>query len=236
MEDTFFTVEEAASVLGCKKRTVYRLLDDGWLNKPPGGTKNDGLGRVSKKSLFQFMVIDRLSRLPAKTLRDMRNGRKHFGRIWCTIANANRFSLVEGRHDPAEARPAAVQENPERKRCLHHDFAEQRQFSFGWRARQLAPGDPAMQDDLVQEMSLAALEHNKPADFEFLFELAGNRAIDYLRYETARGMLPLSEAREASDQCAEQMSSLNAFIGGLLQRGVPREWIEEALGGRLEAA
>jgi DNA-directed RNA polymerase specialized sigma24 family protein len=93
-----------------------------------------------------------------------------------------------------------------------------------------------MQDDLVQEMSLAVLEYNEPANFGFLFELAGNRAIDYLRYEAARGMLPLSEAREASDQCAEQMSSLNAFIGELLERGVPKEWIEEALGARLEAA
>ncbi len=182
------------------------------------------------------MVIDRLSGLPAKTLRDLKNGRKSIGRILCTIANANRFSLVEGRDDLAEARPAAVQENPERKRCLHHDFAEQHQYSFGWRARQLAPGNAAMQDDLVQEMSLAVLEYNEPANFEFLFELAGNRAIDYLRYEAARGMLPLSEARQASDKYAAQMSSLNAFIGTLLQRGVPREWIAEALGARLDAA
>jgi hypothetical protein len=173
-------VEEAASVLGCSKRTVYRLLDDGWLNKPPGRAKNDRGGRVSKESLFQFMVIDRLSCLPAKTLRDIKNGRKHFGGILCQNANANRFSVVEGRGDSAEARPAAVQENPERRRCLHHDFAEEHQFSFGWRARQLAPGDPAMQDDLVQEMSLAVLEFSRPASFEFLFELAGNRAIDYL--------------------------------------------------------
>jgi hypothetical protein len=36
------------------------------------------------------------------------------------------------------------------QRCLHHDFAEQHQLSFGWRARQLARGGPAMQDDLVQ--------------------------------------------------------------------------------------
>jgi hypothetical protein len=49
-------------------------------------------------------------------------------------------------------------------------------------------------------------------------------------------MLRLSEAREASDRCAEQMSSLHAFIGELLERGVPREWIEEVLGARLEAA
>jgi hypothetical protein len=93
-----------------------------------------------------------------------------------------------------------------------------------------------MQDDLVQEMSLAVLEFDKPASFEFLFELASNRAKMYLRYEAARGMLRLSEAQEASDKSAEQVSSLNAFIGELLQRGVPREWIEEVVGARLEAA
>jgi hypothetical protein len=49
-------------------------------------------------------------------------------------------------------------------------------------------------------------------------------------------MLRLSKARQASDKFAEQMSSLHAFIGKLLERGVPREWIEEALGARLEAA
>jgi DNA-directed RNA polymerase specialized sigma24 family protein len=166
----------------------------------------------------------------------MRNARKNFGRIFSQITEANRFSKVEGRGDSPEAQRPAVQNNPERKRCLHHEFVEQHQYSFGWRARQLAPGNPAMQDDLVQEMSLAALEYNEPANFEFLFELAGNRAIDYLRYEAARGMMPLSEAREASDQCAEQMSNLHAFIGELLERGVPKEWIEEALGARLEAA
>jgi excisionase family DNA binding protein len=240
MEDTYFSVEEAAKILGCKERMVYRLLDDGWLNRPPGGARNGRRARVSKKSLFQFMVIDRLSGVPAKTLRDLKNGRKSFGKIFCKIANASCLSLDEGTDKATE--PSAPHNNRaqessgQSQRCLHHDFAEQHQFSFGWRARQLAPGDPAMQDDLVQEMSLAVLEFDKPASSEFLFELACNRAKNYLKYEAARGMLPLSEAREASDNCAERMSSLHAFIGELLQRGVPREWIEEVLGARLEAA
>jgi excisionase family DNA binding protein len=32
MEDTFFTIEQAASILNCKRATVYQLLADGWLN------------------------------------------------------------------------------------------------------------------------------------------------------------------------------------------------------------
>ena len=120
--------------------------------------------------------------------------------------------------------------------CLHHEFAERHQFSFGWRARQLAPNDPALQDDLVQEMSLAVLDFTTPASFEFLFELAGNRAKNYIKYEVCRGRLALSEARHVTDSHAEKLVSLNVFIEELMQRGVPAEWIEEVIGKRLEAA
>ena len=85
-------------------------------------------------------------------------------------------------------------------------------------------------------MSLAVLEYGKPASFEFLFELAGNRAIDYQRYEALRGMLPLSKARHASDSFAEKMASLHELIDQLRQRGVPQEWIEEVIGQRLYVA
>ena len=30
-EGDCFMVEEAASIMGCGRRTVYRLLDEGWL-------------------------------------------------------------------------------------------------------------------------------------------------------------------------------------------------------------
>ena len=91
-----------------------------------------------------------------------------------------------------------------------------------------------MQDDLKQEMSLAALEYGEKASFEFLFEIATNRAKMYLRYETVRGMLPLDEARDIADKAAEKTASLYDFIGELLERGVLKEWIEEVLGWRLE--
>src|SRR4051794_40740152 len=103
----------------------------------------------------------------------------------------------EGKADPSPyPLPQGEREHNshERKRCPHHEFAEQHQFSFGWRARQLAPDDPALQDDLVQEMSLAVLEYGEAASSEFLLELANNRAIDYLRYEAARGKMSLKGA------------------------------------------
>lgn len=243
MEGKTFSVEHAASILGCSGQTVRNLLAKGWLAAPEGRPKERGGVRVSEKSLFKFMIYDRVSELPERTLRDLKNGRWNFRRFISKTAEANRFSIDEGA-SATEQQPSPYplpqkeRENNsnERKRCLHHEFAEQHQFSFGWRARQLAPGDPALQDDLVQEMSLAVLEYDKPANFEFLFELAGNRAIDYLRYEAARGRWSLSEARQGSDDSAEKLGRLKMFIDTLMRRGVPAEWIEEVLGERLDVA
>jgi excisionase family DNA binding protein len=148
MEGTFFSVEEAAKILGCKKTKVYQLLTDGWLNRPPGGARNGRRARVSKKSLFQFMVIDRLSLLPTKTLRDMRNGRKNFGRIFSEIADAKHLSIDEGRGEatepPAPDSNRAHESSGQPQRCLHHDFAE-------------------------QQRSMAVLEFGRPASSAFLF-------------------------------------------------------------------
>ena len=82
-------------------------------------------------------------------------------------------------------------------------------------------------------MSLAVLQFNKKASFEFLFEVATNRAKNYLIHEARRGMLPLSEARLVADKSADEMESMNDFIEELIERGVPVEWIEEVMGWRL---
>ena len=233
MEDVF-TVEEAASILMCKRSRVYELITEGWLNRPTGGTKKETGGRVTKKSLYQFVLVDRLSRFPPRFLRELRSGRKLFEKSASTKAEAMHLSIDEGEGEalaPAYPSPYPLPQGEGKQQwCLHHDFAERHQFSFGWRARQLAPDDPALQDDLVQEMSLAVLEYERPASFEFLFELAGNRAKMFLRYEAKRGMLSLSKAREVSDTFAERMNSLKEFIEQLRGRGVPAEWIEEVIG------
>ena len=247
MEEKVFNIEEAAGILRCSKRTVYRLIAEGWLKGPNGRPQKGKMGQVSEISLFQYPFIVRLSDVPKRVLRDIRKGRKRFGEIFCQTANANRFSIDEKKcetqppassvpPDTTDPSPYPLPQGEGKQRRLHHEFAERHQFSFGWRARQLAPDDPAMQDDLVQEMSLAVLDHKRPATFEFLFELAGNRAIDYLRYEAARGTMTLSQARLASDSFAEKTSGLNAFIEELMQRGVPAKWIEEVIDGRLDVA
>jgi hypothetical protein len=239
MGERYFEVERAARILECTPRTVQRMIADGWLNGPPASRMNCESARVSEKSLFQLMIIERLSRLPIRTLREFKNRRKNFVRMLRQIAKPKRFSSIEGAVEAVENTSSRSNElaggTPATHR-LHEKVAVERQFSFGWLARQLAPGDPSLQDDLVQEMSLAVLEYEKPANFEYLFELAKNRAIDFLRYEGRRGMISLREARQESDTFATKMNSLQNLIQKLTYRGVPLEWIEEVLGERLDVA
>ncbi|HYG78554.1 MAG TPA: hypothetical protein VEK08_26380 [Planctomycetota bacterium] len=237
MEETYLSVELAARILCCGERTVQRLIANGWLRGQPGKPNKAWCARVSEKSLYQLLVIDRLNSLPQRLWSSLRNHEKKFERKSRQSENANRLSMFEGEAQGPAHQCSQPNERPDQsRRCLHHDFAEQHQFSFGWKARQLAPGDPALQDDLIQEMSHAVLEYDQPASFEFLYELATNRAIDYLKYEAARGMLPLSAARYMSSTISERMESVQAFIDELLERGVPAEWIEEVLGREVDAA
>lgn len=234
MGERFFTIKEAAKILGCCRATVYNLLAKGWLNRPSGCSKLDRTARVSEKSVFQLMIFDCLSHFPTKTLKEFRNGRKNFSRLLSKIDEPNRFSRVERTGATPDAASANFLPKNNAQRCLHYDFAAEHQFSFGWIARQLVKDDAALRDDLVQEMSLAVLAYDKAANCEYLLQLAENRAIDYLRYEELRGMMALSEAQMESDSFEAKMANLKSLIETLTQRGVPLEWIEEVLGGRLE--
>jgi predicted DNA-binding transcriptional regulator AlpA len=232
MGERVFNAKEAARILGCSRATVYRLLKEGWLNGPGGRRIKDGNTRVTEKSVFQLMIIECLSHFPTRTLRQFKNKRKNFSYYFSQNANANCLSSSEGEGATVPSPQSLPQESiGQSKRCLHHDFAAEHQFSFGWMARQLVPDeDMALQDDLVQEMSLAVLQYGKAANCEYLLTLAENRAKNYLKYEERRGMMSLSEAQQASDGFEAKMANLKSLIETLVTRGVPREWIEEVLG------
>ena len=62
----------------------------------------------------------------------------------------------------------------------------QRAFrNIAWR---LAPGKWEVQEDLIQEMSLAVLECDQPATRSYFVHRAKSRALNYLEYERMRGM------------------------------------------------
>jgi hypothetical protein len=62
--------------------------------------------------------------------------------------------------------------------------AVQLQSEYQRLAAVLSPADKSMQDDMVQEMSLAALQCTKPNSRKYYMYLAGWRARDYLRWWT----------------------------------------------------
>jgi hypothetical protein len=230
MGERFFKIKEAAKVLGCSRATVYRLLDEGWLKRPAGWTKMDSSARVGEKSVFQLMIIDCLSHFPPKTLKDFKNGRKNFSRLLSQIANPKCLSTIEeAGSTPADGSSKSLPKNDKPHRCVNHDFAAEHQFSFGWIARQLVKVDPALRDDLVQEMSLAVLLHNEPESCEYLLQLAENRAKNFLRYEAQRGRMSLNEAQQECPAVEAKLENLKNLIETLVQRGVPREWIDEVL-------
>jgi hypothetical protein len=77
---------------GCfLKRPVYRLLADGWLNRPTGRPGNDGRARILKKTFLQHMASDRRSRVLETTWMGMKNDLEDSQKIFSKIANANRF-------------------------------------------------------------------------------------------------------------------------------------------------
>ena len=93
MEGECFTVEEAASILDCDRSVVYDLLADGWLHRPEGKTKKEWGGRVTKKSLYQFIIVDRLSRLPVRALKELRKTQKLFEKSESKNSTPNCLSM-----------------------------------------------------------------------------------------------------------------------------------------------
>jgi|GEM_PF-4573151 len=58
------------------------------------------------------------------------------------------------------------------------------QSEFQRMARLISPKDRSTQDDLVQEMTLAALECGKPNTRSYYLQLGVSRALNYLRWWT----------------------------------------------------
>jgi len=95
MAKTFFTIEEAASVMNCHPSTIYRLLAEGWLKRPPGWGLNGKSARVSSKSLFQLMRFDSVNNVNGRNYKVFEKHRKNFKRFFSQTSIAKRFSMVK---------------------------------------------------------------------------------------------------------------------------------------------
>ncbi|HYF51694.1 MAG TPA: hypothetical protein VEJ63_19925 [Planctomycetota bacterium] len=213
-------VAAAAKLLHCSNQTVRNLFAQGWLD----GTQKGKLILIATKSVFQYIVLYRASRMRITTFKRWRKRRQNPERFSPKDKDAKCLSIDERTVDVDVAKSAP----------LHAEAVASHQFSFGWFAHLLAPHDLALQDDIVQEMSLAVLQYNKPASFEYLFELAKSRAQNYLRYEMQRGMIGLDELQSRSDTKDAALESFDVFVDSLIAEGIPLEWIEEVLGVKLE--
>ena len=100
MEDKSFTVKEAARILGCSRWTVRRLLNNGWISVPVGRPKNRGNVRISEKSVFQFILYDRLNDLPRRYCRDWKHGRKRSRDFWCKRETLFVLVRMRGQREP----------------------------------------------------------------------------------------------------------------------------------------
>lgn len=88
-EGTFFTYEQAAKIMGCTVRNIQLLVADGWLQGIAGKSNRAGSARVTEKSLHQFMILDRLSHVPARDLRALQKRRENLERNSRKTANEN---------------------------------------------------------------------------------------------------------------------------------------------------
>ena len=105
------------------------------------------------------------------------------------------------------------------------------QHEFKFMAKELARRDPYLQDDLVQEMSLAVLEETEKATESFFLWLACWRAKDFLKRERLRGGICPSKLGQLAIE-AQQISD-ETLVQALLDEGHALKAIEEALGIKL---
>ena len=110
------------------------------------------------------------------------------------------------------------------------DAAVLLQKTFGCFARRLRPKDHALQDDLVQEMSLAVLESGGSHNLAFFRRRGLSRAVDYLRSEmverkrlsayrrVTRDTVDPEVLEERRDQAASKLRSHG--MGFLLEMGL----------------
>ena len=100
-------------------------------------------------------------------------------------------------------------------------------FAFRRFAKILAPDDPSLRDDLMQEMFLAVLECRENGSRKFFKRRAYDRAIDYLKYERLRGFIPLDKVNEPQGVPRDIPDAL--LVQAMLEDGFALDLLEDIL-------
>lgn len=111
------------------------------------------------------------------------------------------------------------------------DAALQLQPEFRSIARQLERRDRSLQDDLVQEMSLAVLQQKRTASLKWFLYCGVYAARNYLKRERFRGGISLDQISQLAVESAALADE--TLVQALLDDGCPASMIEEILDCRL---
>jgi excisionase family DNA binding protein len=222
------TVQQAASFLLCSEDKVLQLIREEWILGWKSGKRP---WKIDSDSVKNFLFYDSINFDELKKYKKwLRSCQKVAGFSPKTAIST--FSNSRGKCE-AETVQTEMPNGPT-KLISPDEMAVKYRLKFRRYALMLVPDDRTLRDDLVQEMSLAVLEHGQPASRKFFLKRALWRAKDYIEYEKERGMISLEEIHDRPDQLAAQRASFENTMRGLLKRGIPPEWLEELVGYKLE--
>ena len=207
-----YLVAEVAKALEASERTILRMLRGGVLK----GTKKQKSWRVSQGSLKKWFLSALGIANTGKSCKSIENSSIKSVQSRGQVASLNRYIL---RETPVKAAGRTL--NP-RIAVL------ELQGSFRYFARRFANKNPALQDDLVQEMSLAVLQCDHDANVTFFIERGKSRALDYLEHERIRGMRSLDEVKQ--HPFAPEPISDEALLKLMVMAGVSVATIKYELG------
>ena len=184
MRSRTYSVLEVAEVLGVSSKTIIRRIESGEL----GARKRRGVWRIPSSELKKW-VLNRIGMLEAP-------------KSCSTVENIGINSdKSTGQPEPLNwlvYQPEDVVYRPltgNQDAALPFEASVTLQGKFRWFAGRMAPKDPHMQDDLVQEMSLAVLECRGTNTMSLYCARAECRAKNYLAYERLRGMKSIEDLK-----------------------------------------
>jgi DNA-directed RNA polymerase specialized sigma24 family protein len=226
MKEEWLSVKEVAGFLGCSVQTVRNLVRGRWVTyRKFKGRNNKKKWRISLTSVKLYILQNSATRDEIKRYRRGKRKIESISEITHKTDEAILCNIVEG--------PQGKFSSP----MSPGEIAVHYQFMFGCIAQHLARRDPALQDDLVQEMTRCVLEHDQPATQSFILTHALWRARDYLKYERQRGIVSLDEILQYADRDEAEVLDFEHKLRRLVKDyGIPRNWIETVIGMSFDTA
>ena len=214
-KDRLYTLRETAQSLQITKKTLVERIKRGEIKAQRAGNR----WLIAKKCLRAW-VFSRIATVPPA--RAYKEKCKRDG-----IISEHRGGRSTGLNWYRYREPVSAKA-PAHKLIEPYEAAVKLQGSFRYFAARMAPKNPALQDDLAQEMSLAVLQCEGTSVRGYFIRRARSRALNYLEGETLRGMMGLSEVRRWP--LAPEPIQDEALLQLLKMAGIPVRVLADQLG------